>query len=101
MKTFKNLYPKIYDFENLEQAFRKARRGKRHKNNVATFELNLDQELLGYNLLALHIACPPTLRLIQRIIASGQGIHDARYEMQWFPGDDLLAAARPPGGAIP
>ena len=46
MKTYKNLYPQIYAFENLEQAFRKARRGKRHKPNVAAFEFNLDLELL-------------------------------------------------------
>ncbi len=198
MKTFKKLYPKIYDFENLERSFRKARRGKRHKSNVASFELNLDQELLslhdelkdqsyrpgGYRhfhiyerkprrisaapfrdrvlhhalcnvlepiwearfihdsyacrkgkgthaaldrsthfarrypyvlqcdivqffpsvdheilhrLLARYIACPPTLDLIQQIIASGQSIHDERYEMEWFPGDDLLAVARPRG----
>ncbi|MCP5016734.1 MAG: hypothetical protein GY938_15930 [Ketobacter sp.] len=46
MKTFKNLYPKIHSFANLEWAFIKARRGKRHKHNVASFECNLDQELL-------------------------------------------------------
>ncbi len=47
MKTFKNLYPKIYAFETLEPAFRKARRGKRHQPNVAAFECNLDLELLA------------------------------------------------------
>jgi retron-type reverse transcriptase len=198
MKTFKNLYPQIYTFANLESAFHKARRGKRHKANVADFECNLDMELLalydelhsesyrpgGYrhfhiydgkprrisaapfrdrvvhhalcqiiepiwearfcrdsyacrlgkgthaaldrcthfarryphvlqcdivhffpsvdhqilhNLLARYIACPPTLRLVDKIIASGQGIHDGRYETQWFPGDNLLAAHRPRG----
>jgi retron-type reverse transcriptase len=35
--------------------------------------------------------------LIERIIASGAGILTAEYEMVWFPGDDLLAAARPRG----
>ena len=195
MKTFKNLYPQIHSFANLELAFHKARRGKRGKSNVAAFEWNLDQELLhlqaelqnetyrpgGYrhfhiydgkprrisaapfrdrvvhhalcNLiepiwearfihdsyacrtgkgthaaldrcthfarrypyvlqcdivqffpsvdhdilrqqLAHHLACPPTLRLIDKIVATGQGIHDERYEMQWFPGDNLLAAMR-------
>ncbi len=198
MKTFKNLYPQIYTFANLERAFRKARRGKRHKPNVAAFECNLDIELLslmddlagesyrpgGYrhfhiydgkprrisaapfrdrvvhhalcnviepiwearfihdsyacrpgkgthaaldrcthfarrypyvlqadivqffpsvdheilhNLLARYLACPPTMRLVDKIIDSGRGIHAARYQMQWFPGDDLLAAARPRG----
>jgi hypothetical protein len=37
-KTFKRLYPRIYAFENLYQAFRKARRGgKRKKERVAAF----------------------------------------------------------------
>jgi retron-type reverse transcriptase len=195
MKTFKNLYPKIHNFANLEAAFYKARRGKRHQVNVATFECNLAEELLAladelktesyqpggyrhfhiydgkprrisaapfrdrvvhhalcnviepiwesrfiydsyacrkdkgthaaldrctyfarhypyvlqadivqffpsvdhdilYHLLARHIACPPTMRLVGKIIASGQGIHDERYQMAWFPGDDLLAAHR-------
>jgi retron-type reverse transcriptase len=195
MKTFKNLYPRICSFATLETAFHKARRGKRHLPNVATFECNLDEELLRladdlraetyhpggyrhftlydgkprrisaapfrdrvvhhalcqviepiwearfiddsyacrvdkgthaaldrcthfarrypyvlqcdivqffpsvdhailYNTLAHHIACPPTLRLIDKIIASGQGVHQERYDMQWFPGDDLLAASR-------
>jgi len=57
---------------------------------------SVDHALL-YDLLAQRIACPPTLSLIQRIIASGAGIHDDGWEMQWFPGDDLLAAARPRG----
>ena len=198
MKTFKHLYPRIYDFENLHLAFRKARRGKRSRPDVAAFEMNLELELprlqdelasetycpspyrhftlyegkprrisaapfpdrvvhhalcnaiepiwearfihdsyacrkgkgthaaldrathfarryryllqgdvvqffpsvdhaILFNMLARHVACPPTLRLIESIIASGTGIHDAAYEMQWFPGDDLLAAARPRG----
>jgi RNA-directed DNA polymerase len=46
MKTFKHLFPTICSFENLELAFRKARRGKRSKANVAAFEGNLDLELL-------------------------------------------------------
>ena len=31
MKTYKNLYPQIYSFENLHTAYRKARRGKRSR----------------------------------------------------------------------
>lgn len=46
------------------------------------------------NLLSRYIACPPTMRLIEKIVASGQGIHTDRYEMQWFADDDLLAANR-------
>jgi retron-type reverse transcriptase len=45
MKTHKNLYPQITDFNNLYQAFRTARRGKRHKEAVAAFELDLEMNL--------------------------------------------------------
>lgn len=45
MKTTKNLYPQITDFDNLHQAWRKARRGKRYKPAAATFERNLDEEI--------------------------------------------------------
>lgn len=198
MKTYKNLYPRICAFENLERAFHQARRGKRHRSNVAAFECNLELELIalqdellsgsyypgGYRhfpiyegkprrisaapfrdrvvhhalcnliapiwearfihdsyacrvgkgthaaldratyfarrfpyvlqadivqffpsvdlailraLLARRIADPPTLDLIDRILDSGAGVHADNYQMQWFPGDDLLAAARPRG----
>ena len=46
MKTFKDLYPQICAFENLETAFRKARKGKRSKPNVAAFECDLGLELI-------------------------------------------------------
>jgi retron-type reverse transcriptase len=45
MKTYKNLYPKIADFEALYWAWRKARRNKRYKAAAAAFERNLDYEL--------------------------------------------------------
>ena len=45
MKTYKRLYPRIYDFENLYWAFRKARKGKRSRPDVAAFEFNLELEL--------------------------------------------------------
>lgn len=35
--------------------------------------------------------------LIGTIVASGAGVLSDEYEMQWFPGDDLLAALRPRG----
>jgi RNA-directed DNA polymerase len=198
MKTHRHLYASICTFENLHEAFRNARRGKRSRPDVATFEFNLEPELTQLqqelvdrtyrpgsyrhftlyerkprrisaapfrdrvvhhalcnviepiwearfihdsyacregkgthaaldrctqfsrrypyvlqadvvqffpsvdhailrDLLARRIACPPTLRLIDRIIASGVGIHAEAWEMQWFPGDDLLAATRPRG----
>lgn len=46
MKRYGNLYPKIYDFDNLLAAFYQARKGKRNKPNVAAFEVNLEYELL-------------------------------------------------------
>lgn len=46
MKTYKNLYPQITSFANLEVAWRKARKGKRSKQAVARFEFNAEGELL-------------------------------------------------------
>ena len=47
--------------------------------------------------LARHIACQDTLWLIDRILESGAGVLRDHYDMVYFPGDDLLAAARPRG----
>lgn len=46
MKTIKNIYPKIYDFENLYQAWEKARKGKRFRDEVLTFTNNLEANLI-------------------------------------------------------
>lgn len=198
MKTYKNLYPKICDWETLEIAYRRARRGKRRSQPVADFEyaweshlLRLQEELatktyrpgaycsfyihepkkrlisaapfrdrvthhalclaiepifearfihdsyanrvgkgthraldrctyfarryryvlqcdvkqhfpsidhaILRSILAKHIACPDTMWLIDQILGSGVGILSEEYAMQWFPGDDLLAATRPRG----
>ncbi|MBK7409855.1 MAG: RNA-dependent DNA polymerase [Saprospirales bacterium] len=45
MKREKNLFEKIASFENLLQAFYKARKGKRGNANVAWFEFNMEKEL--------------------------------------------------------
>lgn len=45
MKTYKNLYPELTSFANLEQAWRKARKGKRSKLAVSAFEFNAEGEL--------------------------------------------------------
>jgi RNA-directed DNA polymerase len=37
------------------------------------------------------------LWLCDLILQSGEGVLNEEYEMQWFPGDDLLAASRPRG----
>jgi retron-type reverse transcriptase len=46
MKRFKNLYPQVYDLENLRQAFRKAKRNKAKKFYVIEFEKNLEANLM-------------------------------------------------------
>jgi len=47
MKTYKHLYPQVYDFENLYLAYRKARKGKRGRAQPAIFERVQDDELLN------------------------------------------------------
>jgi len=46
MKRRKDLYRHIHDWDNLVLAYHKARKSKRGKPNVATFELNWEQHLL-------------------------------------------------------
>lgn len=46
MKTYKRLYAKIVDWDNLLPAYRKASRGKLKKDSVAVFRLHLEEELL-------------------------------------------------------
>lgn len=45
-KKYKHLYEQIYNFENLWQASRKARKGRRRKAAVLDFEYNLENKLL-------------------------------------------------------
>jgi retron-type reverse transcriptase len=45
METWTNTYPKLCSYENLELAYRKARKGKTYKNYVINFEANLDTNL--------------------------------------------------------
>ena len=47
MKTYKNLYPQVCDFENLYLAYRKARKGKRGRVQAAAFERVQEDELLA------------------------------------------------------
>lgn len=46
MKTIKDLHSKIYDFENLYQAWEKARKGKRFRDEVLKFTNNLEANLI-------------------------------------------------------
>ncbi|MEW5869295.1 MAG: reverse transcriptase/maturase family protein [Chloroflexota bacterium] len=47
MKTYRNLYPQVCTFENLFEAYRAARRGKRGKAPAADFIRAQEQELLA------------------------------------------------------
>jgi hypothetical protein len=46
MKTYKNLYPRIYAYDNLYAAWRCAAQRKRGKPGVAAFEYLLTDNLL-------------------------------------------------------
>jgi len=45
-KAYKNLYPQIYDFENLHTAYIKARKGKRYAADVLKFSARLEENLI-------------------------------------------------------
>jgi hypothetical protein len=46
MKTYRNLYPQIYDFANLYMAYRAARRAKRGRAEVMRFEACAAEQVL-------------------------------------------------------
>jgi len=46
LKTYRNLYPLVYAWENLESAYRKARKGKRTRKPVAAFEFDRERNLI-------------------------------------------------------
>lgn len=66
------------------------------KADIETFFPAIDHDILC-QILQHHIVCPQTRWLINQIVDSGQGILTEEYRQRWFPGDDLLAAARPRG----
>lgn len=45
-KTYTNLFERIYDFENLYQAYLKARKGKQLNHDVAKFSSRLEENLI-------------------------------------------------------
>ncbi len=198
MKTYRHLYPQVVEWDNLYWAYRKARKGKRSRPSVASFEFRQEEYLVQLQhelksktyqpghyhsfyihepkrrlisaapfvdrvvhhalcnviepifersfiadsyanrigrgthkaldraqqyarrfryvlqcdlrqffpaidhailrgILARKIADADVLWLIDQIIAGGEGVLAEAYDMQWFPGDDLLAALRPRG----
>lgn len=46
LKSYTNLYPQVYDFENLHLAYTKARKNKRYKPDVLSFSANLEENLI-------------------------------------------------------
>lgn len=47
MKTHRNLYEKIYDFDNLHKAYLEARKNKRFRDEVLMFSANLEENLIN------------------------------------------------------
>lgn len=47
MQSIKNIYEKIYDFENLHKAWEKARKGKRYRDDVLIFNRNYEEQLIN------------------------------------------------------
>ncbi len=64
--------------------------------DVRQFFPSIDHAILR-GILARKIEDAQVLWLVDRILASGAGVLSEEYDMAWFPGDDLLAAARPRG----
>ena len=46
METLRNIYPKIYDFENLHEAYLEARKNKRYRGDVLEFSARLEENLI-------------------------------------------------------
>lgn len=46
MKRYSDLFKSVYDFSNLEIAYRKARKCKRYRNEVLRFSNNLEENLI-------------------------------------------------------
>lgn len=47
MQSIKNMYEKIYDFENLHKAWEEARKGKRYRDDVLIFNRNYEEQLIN------------------------------------------------------
>jgi hypothetical protein len=64
--------------------------------DVTQFFPSIDHAVLR-GILARAIGDGRVMNLIDKILASGEGILTDEYDMVYFPGDDLLAASRPRG----
>jgi len=59
VKTYRNLYPQICSFENLYDAWRKSRKGKRYREGAAAFERVQEEELLALQAELQHFTYQP------------------------------------------
>lgn len=66
------------------------------KTDIVKFFPNVDHEHM-YAGISHVVKDVETLRLVQRILDSGEGLLTHETEPHWFPGDDLLATLRPKG----
>lgn len=60
MKSFNNLYERIYDFSNLHEAFLNAKANKRFRNEVMQFSNNLEENLIQLHHELLHQQYKPS-----------------------------------------
>lgn len=58
--------------------------------DIVQFFPSIDHQILA-TLIERRIADPHVLALIQHILASGAGVLESEYTLQYFPGDDLLS----------
>ena len=56
MQSIKNIYEKIYDFENLHKAWEEARKGKRYRDDVLIFNRNYEEQLINIQKVS-HLLC--------------------------------------------
>jgi retron-type reverse transcriptase len=66
------------------------------KTDVVRFFPNVDHQLL-FTLVSRTIRDSRTLKLIELILESGDGVLANEATQHWFPGDDLLSVLRPRG----
>jgi retron-type reverse transcriptase len=64
--------------------------------DVRQFFPSIDHEILK-SILARTLGDPKVMQLVEKIIASGNGVQSDEYEMVYFPGDDIFAVNRPRG----
>lgn len=64
--------------------------------DIRQFFPSVDHQIL-LSLLQRHLKEQPVMDLVSHVISGGAAVHRDRYEMVWFPGDDLMSRFRPRG----